>query len=77
MRGWREVKVNVMVILRTLDYLVEGLSVEASEGSNAVVMVREDAVGGVRERIVSAEEGSSILLTRAKRWMKYGCVGGF
>jgi hypothetical protein len=76
MRGWREVKVNVMVILRILDYLLEGLSVEASEGSSVVVMVREDAVGGVRERMVSAEEGSAILLTRVKRWMKYGCVGG-
>jgi hypothetical protein len=30
-------------------------------------MVREEAVGGVRERMVSAEEGSAILSTRVKR----------
>jgi hypothetical protein len=31
-------------------------------------MVREEAVGGVRERMVRAEEGSALLLTRVKRW---------
>jgi hypothetical protein len=67
MRGWRDVKVSAKVILRKWDYLVEALSVEVSEGRSVVEMVREEAVGGVRERMVSAEEGSAILSTRLKR----------